>query len=91
MLRFRPRTISLRMSLSLLLASAALLSFTVVATLILLLRLPQVEQRGRRRREVGASLHGVRGGDGARERGDRRSRHGGRHRVTPSFQMAISR
>lgn len=47
MLRFRPRTISLRTSLSLLLASAALLSFTVVATLILLLRLPQVEQRGR--------------------------------------------
>lgn len=45
--RPRPRTISLRMSLSLLLASAALLSFTVVATLILLLRLPQVEQRGR--------------------------------------------
>lgn len=47
MRRLRPRTISLRMSLSLLLASAALLSFTVVATLILLLRLPQVEQRGR--------------------------------------------
>ncbi|MFN4360590.1 MAG: PAS domain S-box protein [Hylemonella sp.] len=41
------RTISLRTSLALLLASAALLSFTIVATLILLLRLPQVEQRAR--------------------------------------------
>lgn len=41
------RTISLRTSLALLLGSAALLSFTIVATLILAIRLPQVEQRAR--------------------------------------------
>ena len=41
------RTISLRTSLALLLGSAALLSFTIVATVILLVRLPQVEQRAR--------------------------------------------
>ena len=41
------RTISLRTSLALLLASATLLSFTVVASIILLVRLPQVEQRAR--------------------------------------------
>ena len=47
MRHFLARTISLRTSLALLLVSAALLSFTVVATLILLVRLPQVEQRAR--------------------------------------------
>lgn len=41
------RTISLRTSLVLLLAAATLLSFTIVATLILAIRLPQVEQRAR--------------------------------------------
>lgn len=41
------RAISLRTSLALMLAAATLLSFTVVATLILVVRLPQVEQRAR--------------------------------------------
>jgi PAS domain S-box-containing protein len=52
--RFSPRTISLRTSLALLLASATLLSFTVVATLILLVRLPQVEERAREQARVTA-------------------------------------
>lgn len=54
MRRFLARTISLRTSLALLLASATLLSFTVVATLILLVRLPQVEQRAREQARVTA-------------------------------------
>lgn len=41
------RTFSLRTSLALMVAAAALLSFTVVATVILVVRLPQVEQRAR--------------------------------------------
>ena len=54
MRRLLARTISLRTSLALLLASATLLSFTVVATLILLVRLPQVEQRAREQARVTA-------------------------------------
>ncbi|MCZ8251183.1 MAG: PAS domain S-box protein [Hylemonella sp.] len=48
------RTLRLRTFLALLLTSAALLSFGIVATLVLLVRLPQVEQRARDQAQITA-------------------------------------
>jgi PAS domain S-box-containing protein len=48
------RSISLRVSLTLLLAAATVLTFLVVGTSILLVRLPQVEQRSRTQAQLAA-------------------------------------